>query len=288
MKVICKTILFALGKICLLFSPKPTNQEQSEYLKFKSIIKKLYQRDLHWHGTGRYHYNLDYDGPQETTDIVDTLKGILKDKGLLPLVRDPWMKSNNEYKVTISLAKIRMYAAVYAFMSQKEKERIYTYGSRFFWLFMIDMTNFFEEPIDVIKHFFIFTFRIGNKTLRKYQSKFRSHSKLVDFKTFFLQLFYMSTMRSDIPGNYPIIIAIKRKNLRCLNINTGFDYFESRVDKPVKLEDISHFEVPSNNIDETLELLKKYSIKIPVISIESAEVYNRENLSVLDILTPVK
>ncbi len=287
MKPIIKHLIFVSARFFLNRSPKGSSRDFNLLHNNSSKIKKLYDKKLYWHGTGRYRYIHNYETEEDSTRVDDVLKGILENSGILPLVKDPWMKSNNKFLVTISLAKIRFYAAVYAFMNLFEGENIYKYGSRLLWLFVIDVINFIDNPLDVLKHLFIFTFKIGNKKLRRYQSKSRSYSKLKNFGTFFLQLFYMAAMRSDIEGNYPIIVAVKTENLSFVEINSGFDYYEARVDESISLKDISHLEVPRMNLEETRTLLKDYSVNIPVIAIEDAELFAKYEYSVKELLTPV-
>jgi hypothetical protein len=286
LKRISKHIIFFLTRLSLNFSPNESSEDLEDYHNCNTKIRKLYDRSLFWHGTGRYRYIHDYDSSQSNGQIDDALEGILQNGGILPLVKDPWMKSNGKFLVTISLAKIRFYAAVYAFMNLFEGEDIYKYGSRLLWLFVIDVINFIEKPLDVLKHLLIFTFKIGNKKLRKYQSKSRSYTKLKNLRTFFLQLFYMATMRSDIEGNYPIIVAVKMQNLSFVEINSGFNYYEARVDEAISLKDISHLEVPRKNLEETRALLKQHSANIPVIAIEDAELFAKYERSIKELLTP--
>lgn len=286
MKKFFKNIIFTFSRLILTLSTRESPEDEKNGLHSRDKIKKLYDKKLYWHGTGRYRYIHNYETEEDSTRVDDVLKGILEDSGILPLVKDPWMKSNNKFLVTISLAKIRFYAAVYAFMNLQEGEDIYKYGSRLLWLFVIDVINFIDNPLDVLKHLFIFTFKIGNKKLRRYQSKSRSYSKLKNFGTFFLQLFYMAAMRSDIEGNYPIIVAVKTENLSFVEINSGFDYYEARVDESISLKDISHLEVPRMNLEETRTLLKDYSVNIPVIAIEDAELFAKYEYSVKELLTP--
>lgn len=274
-------LLASIGKLYLQTTPEPSDKLKKQYLHDRERIINLYSQPLYWHGTGRYHHG------KSEGKVIDVLDEIIKNHGLKPLVKDPWLKAGNDYRYTISLANIRMYASVYALIHQDQSYKLpYIYGSRFFWSFMTGLNNFIKAPLDIIYHALLFTFKKKRKQIAGFQSKVRKGKKLKNLKTFVLQLMYMPFIRSDIKGNYPIIFAVKRKNLRFINLDSGFSYYEARTENPVTFEDVSHIEVPYSKIGETEALLKKKAIDISIISIESAEIFAKETTTVLEQLLP--
>ncbi len=88
-------------------------------------IKSLYAQTEYWHGTGRYCY-------AEDGSVVDILKGIIKDGGLVPH-EDDWDRKRGKIQ-SISMAPARMYARLYACMYMPNGERIENeFGSRNLW-----------------------------------------------------------------------------------------------------------------------------------------------------------
>lgn len=242
-----------------------------------SDFTKYYNENLYWHGTGRYHYTKD-------GNIEDVLNKILSEDGLKPLVKDPWLKTDETYKYTISLAKNRAYASIYAFVHQNKDIDIKNlFLSRTLWAYLIGINNLIHEPVAVVKTAITFLFRKdATKQLAGFQTKFQKDVKIR--RTFFGQLFQMPQMRSDIPHNYAIIIAIKKDQIKEASMTSGFHFYEARTEQIIPIEDFSHIEVPEENIEETNLLLQKYKLDIPIIPIESMEDYVKGNIGIIKAL----
>lgn len=280
-RLIRKLLLIPL-RIYLALGKRFTEKDYERYETEKSTLRNLYKRSLYWHGTGRYHYL----GQKE--EIVDIFEGIIQKQGLLPLVKDPWLKVEGDYKYSISLANIRMYGSVYALIHLCENcEKVTIYGSRMIWSIFIALSNFLHAPLDIISHAVSFLINNRRRDLTDFQIKVRSRENLPQFPTFLGQLMYMPSIRSDIDGNYPILIAIKESAVQKVKLDSGFDYYETRTSKPVGLEDISHLEVPHRYIDHTKQLLQRYNADIPIISFESAELYVANEMELENCFRPV-
>lgn len=276
-KIITKFII-TVGKIFIRESADPSEKIITQYNKEKPLITKLYSKPLYWHGSGRYHHSDNVKS--------DVLKGIIDDNGLQPLVKDPWLKVNGGYKYTISLSNIRTYASVYALIHQQENTDIYLYGNRFIWSMLVGFINFIQEPFDIIYHALLFTFKGGKGKIKGFQSKVRKNENLQDLKTFVFQLMYMPSIRSDIKDNYPILIAIKSDNVKETKMDSGFDYYEVRTEEAIPFNEISHIEVPLDKVSETKRILHENGINLKIISIESAELFIKENSSIDEQLIP--
>lgn len=87
-------------------------------------------------------------------------------------------------------------------------------------------------------------------------------------------LHVVGTCKSNIRNNYPILIGIDAKNLKQAKVNPIIAMFETRFTENIRLENITHIEVPANKVPETREMLKRNKINIIVLPIELCEIYS--------------
>jgi hypothetical protein len=80
-------------------------------------------------------------------------------------------------------------------------------------------------------------------------------------------------IRTDIPENYPILIGI-RKSVPVIHFNRGMERLEARTDQPIRLEDITHIEVPFSKVEQTNHFLKEKNSSLLVIPLEFGELYS--------------
>lgn len=271
-------LVFAFGE-GFIGPAGPLSDEVKSYVeKNREYLKMLLSRRLLWHGTGRFHYKGD--------GVEDVLREIVKDEGIIPLIVDPWFKGCGKGVKTISLSKIRVYSSIYAEIHRDENApETFRFGSRFKWAWLIGFSNFFAHPFDVLLNAIKFSFdRKSVGELIKLEGKFRKASGIKRFWAFIPQLINMPRMTSDIKGNYPILFAVKPDNYEIVSTGSGFDFYEARVSSKIKLGDISHVEVPIQNVEETRRILQS---RVPVIPLEAVEYFLSENYSVGDLLASV-
>lgn len=288
MKSIIVYLIGLITKIYLLRYHRLNFQVKQNYTQEREIISKLYKENLYWHGTGRYQYNSNYeDNEDKEKDLIDVLESIIKNQGILPLVKDPWMQTDKGFHYTISLATVRIYSTIYAMLFDVRQKTTVAYllGARFYWSLVLVFLMFISSPIGFLESIY-FQMKLGTKMLKKTQSRTRNLNEIRHFKIYLLQLSYTSFLRSDIQNNYPIIFAIKEKNVEVLEIKKGMSLYEVRTENKIKLEDISHIEVPISKVGVTRDLLNKYGISIPVLSIESAEIYMKLDQSFKEYILP--
>ena len=249
------------------------NKNFTTYLKFLPPIEECYQSAFYWHGTGRYHYKYSGDSKYEgthTNDHLDVLKSIINSNGLVPRY-DPWIKADNAFKDSISLTPFRMYARVYAEFHQNEKEPLqYEYGNPKYWFIYLGLLQVLEKK----------PFRNLTNALRmKYTKSFVKRSQTwmntirADLTHKPLNPSKLYLLRSDIPHNYGILFGIKKGSVNPIDLDPIVGRFETRSDKPITFDDITHIEVPLANLEETITLLKENNINIKVIPIEYGEIY---------------
>lgn len=247
------------------------------YQEYLPLIKKCYEEDLYWHGTGRYHYEYDMNSREKEADqgnVFDVLESIIDRKAILAH-RDLFLNFENQTAKTISLTPCRMYARCYAEIHQYELDPLkYEYGSVSFWISVIVPIQLVavlrNNPVRVygphIKKI------IGNikgfKKIRGWISTFRKDSREKKFS-----LLNIDKIRSDIEGNHGILIAFKKEMIKTTPFDKGMERFEARACGDIPFDALSHMEVPVANLEEIKNFLGSKKIMIPVIPIEYGERY---------------
>jgi hypothetical protein len=79
--------------------------------------------------------------------------------------------------------------------------------------------------------------------------------------------------RSDIAGNYSILFGIKKSAIDNHSLAPFIKNLEVRVPGPVSFMDMTHVEVPLENVEETRQVLRQNNITLPVIPLEFSEIY---------------
>jgi len=248
---------------------------RDKYVEYLPQIEKCYKAAGYWHGTGRYHYRHAEDSRYEGAgkgEVTDVLASIIIKEGLTAH-EDLWITIDGQHKKTVSVAPLRMHARLFAHIHLREGVWLpYVFGGTRFWMGIIIVLATKE---------LIFTLHgKGRKLLR--QSLF-ARSSLRNFRTWgsalrrldefkVLPLWRAYDLRSDIAGNYSILFGIKKSA-----INNGLVPFieklEVRVPGPVTLADMTHLEVPLENVEETKRVLRERNVSLPVIPLEFSEIY---------------
>lgn len=235
----------------------PSDLKQ-EYEGRRAEMEKLYGEAAYWHGTGR---------KQHRNGELDILDGILEDGGLVPS-QDPYDLKTGVVE-TISLSDRRPYSALYAKMHLTDTENLgYEYMDRMFWgnifirntiLEAIGRTRFerlkkaggfaIRALRDYIKEgknpIYLLSLR---KNSREWFSKVRSEKPRVSLNR-------VSTVRSDIPGNYPILIGVREDAFTPAKTAKYIAMYEVRVDTPISIGGFTHIEVPHAHVQETQDYL---------------------------------
>lgn len=265
-----------VDRIALFFGKrilrKYTKKNFSIYKQYESMIEDCYKNVEYWHGTGRYHYSYSgkskYEGIKNN-NYIDVLLSIINEGGLAPHF-DPWIPVEGKIGETTSLTRFRMYARLYAEIHQYEKNNFeYEYGSLKFWfvfllIFQIRAGKFLRN---IKNGYHMFTSRkfkndsqVWMKTLRKDLD--RNPVKLHEFYN----------LRSDILLNYGLLFGI-RNSIATMPLDEFTKRFETRTNKKITFDDMSHIEVPLANLQETQKLFDQYNITLQILPIEFGELY---------------
>ncbi len=221
-------------------------------------IVELYTEATCWHGTGRYKYN-------ERGEVVDVLKGMITEGGLLPH-DDDWDWELGKIQ-SVSLARSRMYARLYAGMNMPHGKRIGNeYRPRLLWFYYFFNTSRLLALFEHGSPYGLF---------RNYPRKLADWARKITMRR-------IKTMRdiflkgTDIVENYPILIGIKSTNIRPVVGARVFNLHEVRTASSIGFTDMTHIEVPHTKIAETTALLHENGIQTTVIPIEDGELYCRQ------------
>ncbi|MBI3980760.1 HD domain-containing protein [Candidatus Microgenomates bacterium] len=247
-----------------------------EYKKQLPEIEQLYAIAGLWHGTGRYQYR---DGKK-----IDVLEGIILHGGLMPS-QDGWDPATGEVN-RVSTADSRMYARLYAGMYFEEGHELANpCGDTKLWVNYFMSSLAMSAGMEVLREFVPITKLLltkGKHFWSELQKKYgfnlaknadRWMGKVTKGKMPILNLF---TVGSDISGNYPILIGIKEVPFVSAATSKSIKKHERRTATPIGLDDITHIEVPIENVPETKTFLHaKGRDDIPVVGMEFGEEYCR-------------
>lgn len=247
--------------------------EFSDYKFLLPVIEKHYKETEYWHGTGRYQYkrneNSRYDN-LDTGSHIDILESILNHGGLRPH-NEPWLeKMQQVFAPTISLTPFRMYAMLYAGLYFFEEDSLlYRFGTTKFWFRLFLTIQVLD--IQFLKFFLVHgIFKLARpstyKNAQLWIKSIRQSKKDANPLKGYL-------IKSDIKGNYPILIAIKKNSITPLGTELAIRRLETRTTSIISLEQLSHIEVPLKNIEETRGLLKRRKVDTPIIPLEFIEYY---------------
>jgi hypothetical protein len=209
-----------------------------------------------WHGTGRYKY--------ENGEVADVLGCIVADGGLIPHTDDWDMKRG--MMQTISTARSRSYARLYASLFfPPGKRTIKELVLRLVWSCQFFLTSkwvAWQEYPPPQPHILNLKKKLAAWTV-----------KLAKRPQSFAWLFLWGG--TDIPGNYPILIGIRKGAVHPTRGSRFIDLHEDRSEQPIRIADFTHVEVPAEYVKEVSRFLENAGYTLPVISLESG---NRNKL----------
>jgi hypothetical protein len=252
-------------------------------------LVELLKNTEYYHGTGAYHYEFEgtkYYGTPKGTRY--SLESLLSD-GLVPQ-RDFF---NEVFKTgaekTTSLSKNRVYARCYADLFMEEgTELAYCYGPPQFWGVLVaakmaacqmstDVKNQRKLRIEGKKQEIDYeqrreAYRNNHCMLSGWTRSFRKDGKY-EMKNFLFAL----GAKSDIPGNFGIIIGVKKGIVSPLPIKyTGVALYEDRTTRHIHPNEYSLIQVPLKKADFVRRELDRLGADIPIFPIEFVELINHE------------
>ena len=241
-------------------SPLPDHLIQ-EYSANKDYIADLYKKTAYWHGTGRMQY--------KNGNVVDILESLITAKGLVP-EKDKFDLGKGEMTST-SITNRRMYASLYAKMHDTNDAQLaYEYFPKKFW------SNVYLAVVGRLAGNELFSgttvidkVKMGIKFANNWRNWFKKIMRHPPLKP------SLSKARSDIPGNYPVLLGINDS----VSTTSASDYisaYETRVDKPIPIDSITHIEVPLSQMGRTIDFLKKKGVTLPIIPMEYGEIFSSQ------------
>jgi hypothetical protein len=215
---------------------------------------------IYWHGTGRYQY-----GAQGVR--VDVLKHLLEQGATRPF-KDSFDITQGDM-VSTSVARQRMYARIYGDMHEYGGADLRTrYGTPRFWAYYFIMAI----NLHATKELGLWNPRVR----REQQAAWRKQGEEV-----WAVKVHSSPGRatgkffdngSDIPGNYPIIIGIRRGDYTLLKTAAYVARYESRIGSNIPIGAFTHIEVPGAQVAAVRKLLAKHGYAgVPVFAFEQCE-----------------
>ena len=229
----------------------------------RNAILAIVQRAALWHGTGRFQYAAagasKYDGV--TQRPKDTLGAILDQRGLAPQY-DAYYSSGARDGRTLSLAYSRMYARYYAQLHHAQGDELrFQYGTAGSWVVLMGAHLGVSGIGDVV-----LTHAVGvqeQPDIRHWASTAHREPDAAKILT--------GEQRSDIAGNYGVLFGIRRGAIATVALHSRMRRIEARTDRPVRLTDMTHVEVPANRVDAVARELRARGIGLPVLAMEDVE-----------------
>lgn len=241
---------------------------EKELEKYRSALRytKL------WHGTGRYQHG--------ENGTVDVLAQIVQSGGLRPLPDSYAVMLGGDPMMSLSATPLRMIARSYADIHGKGASEENRYGSALWWAsyyygpFYAQI--FTKNAITIARHYRQWhestSDENGERTWGKKVNKNAKH------------VWDVFGLGSDIAENYPILIGMKEQS-NTAPTPKAIAKAEVRLTHVVPMNDITHLEVPAQNVPETETLLKQNGYDIPVLPIELGE-YAASKLAIAELLHP--
>lgn len=259
-------------------SAKRTSTEfLQQYNSYLPDIERVYTHASYWHGTGKYQYR-HARGSRiekiETPGVVNVLESILNSGALETHIQEHWVTHDGGLKETVSLAPTRMHARLYSHIHLREGVLLeYVFGGTRFWMgffiFLAILQFSKKSSLDKWTSIHVMMF---SKNFLSYARVWASAVCNLD-KYSFLPLWKAYDLRSDIAGNHGILFGIKDEATQGSNMFTLSKNLEVRVDRAIKLNDMTHIEVPRENVEETKQLFARKNISLPIIPLEFGEMY---------------
>lgn len=222
-----------------------------------------------WHGSGRYQH--------AGGKAADVLGSILSAGSIRPVEDAYGIFSDGKVMTTISLTRYRMIARSYADIHGRGYREPHRYGDALTW------TSY---------HYGLFyarAYTTHRRKLKKYYDAWHALTHDDNGHNTWGKKANLSAkdvwdvfgLGSDIPGNYPILYGLKdiRDTVRLAPV---YQDYEVRVSRNIKLDEITHLEVPLSKVGEVREILAAHKVEVPVEPIELGElVASRRSFSSL-------
>lgn len=239
----------------------------------------------YWHGTGRFAHGFEggskFSG-QPTGENIDVLQSIVNDD-IKP--HPIWTKRDKPHDAT-AVTVNRVVSRLYAMMNQEAgRELQYTYGSDEFWWNLSNYEMAQSTSLADKLHYFRTYIRgaalerVGINTQQWNEIKSQYASWISgSTQSESANPFRFRHVRSDIPGNFAVVLGIKADEYSTHPMNNTPDLatFEKRIIDTIPPEKLSYIEVPLASIDQVAEQLRSLGCEIPVIPIEFAELIMSE------------
>jgi hypothetical protein len=250
--------IFLIDALIARLIPRPelesfTRAERQKYLDAT-------EQTIYWHGTGRWQHD-------KRGKAIDVFEQMLKQGGIRPF-KDVFDIKHGEM-TSISVARQRMYARIYGDMHEyggaDPRKR---YGTPRFWTYYFIMAINLHATKELglwnpkARHAQHELWRKQGAdvwAVKVHQTPGRVTGKFFD-------------TGSDIAGNYPILMGIKRGDYTVLKTADYIARYETRIGSTVPVRDFTHIEVPKAKIAEVRKTLKKHGYAdVPVFAFEQCE-----------------
>lgn len=246
-----------------------------QYESYLPELQRCYAEAGFWHGTGRYHHLHENDSRFENARegrVLNIFESIIS-KGGLNNHADLWYNDEQLGK-TVSVAPSRMHARMYAHIHLFEGVWLkYVFGGTRFWMgiFFALAVQELCTKLNKKNRAFLRQALFNKRSLRSFRIWANAIRNCDEFKI--LPLWRAYELRSDIPGNHAILFGIKQSAIQGEGVLPLIKNFEVRVGRPIPLTDMTHIEVPMENVEDTKKLLETKGVRLPVIPLEFGELY---------------
>lgn len=253
------------------------NDLRLEYESYLPELHRCYSEAGFWHGTGRFHYIHQNDSRYEGMKkghVLNIFESILTHGGLNNH-QDLWY-NEEQFQKTVSVAPTRMHARMYAHIHLREGTWLeYVFGGTKFWMGIIAVLAIKEicSPLTKRNRSLVKNALLNKKALDSFRIWASAIRNCSEFKV--LPIWRAYDLRSDIPGNHAVLFGIKHSAIQ-EGTNPFIKNFEVRVTRPISLNEMTHIEVPMENIADTKKLLEEKGIRLPVIPLEFGELFSSQ------------
>jgi len=257
----------------------------------KDVIERIYGSEhihhgLLYHGTGALQYDGDKYGVGMTSHLRKPIDVILRD-GLRPHT-DPWALTQGSMQ-SVSFATAWSYAKFYADVYQTTSDPLeWGWGNGVDWFsyFIVDTArqSFKKGRLTV-------NLRQELRALRQTQEqrvRANSYSRLqrwaLDIRSDITprtSALDMICVRTDIPGNFGVIITVSEDDVPLAPMGLGGTY-EKRAARPVRPDKFTSLAVPLNKVDEYSAKVRDLGYSFPVLPIEAVE-YHMSQFSLQEL-----
>ncbi len=239
-----------------------------EYQTTLPEIGKVVSESWAWHGTGRYQYR-----PDDQSKTRDVLQTIIDEDGLIPH-RDALDFTQGEMQ-SISTSPAWLYSLMYSQWHYETGKTLFDKGRNgliySYYLAPMAWRMLVEAHIHKDPNYMQMMDRSTRKAFMKLAGGF--HDKYT--KTRSTPMDMVKGGQSDISGNYPMLIGIKKGAFEPRPIARALDKHEMRSSTPIYMKDFTHILVPEDKVAEVTTILKTHGKNVPVYPIEWEIEYSR-------------